>query len=195
MRLGKTHLAGRQEGEVRYYDPSTGPSVFAADLGQTVSQPYGAWHLEAMDAHGGWLASAVDLARFACAFDEPTNSPVLKPESIVEMFSRPRPTAAPDQAGNGKPSDGKPDDAFYALGWNVRPVGSEGLANMWHTGSLPGTSTILIRRHDGKNIVILFNSRVSPHVDHLTKAIDPQVHAAIDEVRDWPTTDLFGEYR
>ena len=29
--------------------------------------PYGGFHLEAMDAHGGWIGSAVDLARWAAA--------------------------------------------------------------------------------------------------------------------------------
>ena len=34
-----------------------------------VPWPYGGFCLEAMDAHGGWLASAVDLARFAAALE------------------------------------------------------------------------------------------------------------------------------
>src|SRR5690606_271118 len=70
MRLGKTRSDGRGPDEVKYYDSRTGTSVFAEDLGKPVPQPYGAWYLEAMDAHGGWLASAVDLARFSVAFDD-----------------------------------------------------------------------------------------------------------------------------
>ena len=51
----------------------TGESVFAENLGETVPSPYGAWNLEAMDSHGGWIASAIDLAKFAAAFDDPDN--------------------------------------------------------------------------------------------------------------------------
>ena len=29
----------------------------------------------------------------------------------------------------------------------------------------------------------------------LTKAIDAQIHEAIDQVRYWPTTDLFHDFR
>ena len=50
---------------------------------------YGVFNLEAMDAHGGWLASAVDLVRFATAFDHPDKCPILKSQSIHEMFERP----------------------------------------------------------------------------------------------------------
>src|SRR5260370_23744350 len=59
MRLGKTLPAGRAKGEVIYYDEKnrTGPSVFSKRRGQQVALPYGAWNLEAMDSHGGWLAS------------------------------------------------------------------------------------------------------------------------------------------
>jgi N-acyl-D-amino-acid deacylase len=52
MLLGRTRLEHRQEGEVRYYDPGKGTSVFAEDLNQRTAPPYGAWYLEAMDSHG-----------------------------------------------------------------------------------------------------------------------------------------------
>ena len=58
--------------------------------------------------------------------------------------------------------------------------------NYWHTGSLPGTATILIRRHDGRNFVALINSRVSKSSNHLGRAIDSLLHKAANEVTDWP---------
>jgi N-acyl-D-amino-acid deacylase len=186
MRLGRTQLGGRLPKEVRYYDPATGPSVFAADRGQIVAHPYGAWHLEAMDAHGGWLASAVDLVRFADALDEGASSPLLKTESLREMWGPP--TAEPE-----KDKEGKPKETYYALGWNVRPA-KEGRLTTWHTGSLPGTATILIRRYDGLNIAVLFNARVSPYAEHLTRALEGPLHAALDAVEVWPEEDLFAKY-
>jgi hypothetical protein len=48
--------------------------------------------------------------------------------------------------------------------------------NHWHTGSLPGTTTILIRRHDGKNIVGLLNTRTSAAKESLSRALDQLMH-------------------
>jgi N-acyl-D-amino-acid deacylase len=86
MQLGKTLTIAK--GEVRYVetDPPTAPSVFAQYLGKEVSTPYGAWCLEAMDAHGGWLASAVDLARFGAALDDTDRFPAVKGKHFDQAF-------------------------------------------------------------------------------------------------------------
>ncbi len=178
MRIGATRLAGRAEQEVRYYHPGTSTSVFAADLNEEVPSQYGGWYLEAMDAHGGWIASATDLAKFAAAFDDPDHCPMLKRESIELMHGRP-----PGLAGHE--ANGDPKATFYSLGWTNRKVG-DGKLNHWHTGSLPGTAAILIRRHDGKNFVALLNARVSPSANHLGRAIDGLLNKMANEVTDWP---------
>lgn len=183
MRIGGTRLGDRIDGEVRYYDTGTGRSVFAEDLGEAVPHPYGAWHLEAMDSHGGWLASAVDLARFVAAFDDPDNCPILSRASIEAMFARPNGDAGLDQ-------DGKPKDVFYSLGWQVRDLG-DGRFNRWHTGSLPGTTTIMIHRHDGRNFVGLLNTRVSPATSSLGGELDRKIGEASQRVESWPPYDLF----
>jgi N-acyl-D-amino-acid deacylase len=176
-KIGSSRLAGRSANEVRYYQPGHTESVFAADLGQKVPSAYGGWHLEAMDSHGGWIASATDLARFAAAFDDPDNSPILTRQSIESMYRRP-----PGLAGHEE--DGAEKEVFYSLGWINRTVDG-GNINHWHTGSLSGTATILIRRHDGKNFVALLNSRVSPSSQHLGRDIDQLLHQAANEVGDW----------
>ena len=185
MAIGRTRLAGRHEGEVRYYDSGTGKSVFADNLNEPVSRPYGAWYLEAMDAHGGWIASAVDLARFVCAFDEPAKCPILSGASIRTMYARPVEEA-------GGESDGAAEPVYYSCGWLNRVVG-EGELNHWHNGSLPGTSTLIVRRHDGRNWVILFNTRSSPHGVKPASAVDRVLHRAANEVVEWPEYDLFAD--
>jgi N-acyl-D-amino-acid deacylase len=185
MRIGGTRLENRIEGEVRYYDAGTGRSVFADDLGRSVPHPYGAWHLEAMDSHGGWVASAVDLARFVTALDDFDNCPLLCRASIETMFGRPNGEAGADP-------DGKPKDVFYALGWQVRDLG-DGRYNRWHTGSLPGTTTIMIRRHDGRNFVGLLNTRISPAASSLGGDLDREIGNASARVESWPDYDLFPE--
>jgi N-acyl-D-amino-acid deacylase len=177
MRIGKTRLDGRQPGEVRYYYPGRGPSVFQDDLGENVPWPYGGWYLEAMDSHGAWLASATDLAKFAAAFDDPQNCKILSAESIATMFARPPGLAGYEENGEEKA-------VFYSLGWFNRKVG-EGQQNNWHTGSLAGTATILIRRHDGRNFAALFNARSSPDASHFGRDIDPRLHQAAKEVSEW----------
>jgi len=73
----------------------------------------------------------------------------------------------------------------------VRPTG-DGKANHWHNGSLPGTSTLLVRRHDGLNWAALFNQRTDP--SGLSYGdIDPALHRAADVVKEWPEWDLFHE--
>lgn len=173
MKIGATRIDKRSANEVRYYQPGTGTSVFQDDLNQEVPWPYGAWNLEAMDSHGGWIASVTDLAAFASAFDDRDHSPLLQKETIEQMFQRP-----PGPAGHEP--DGREKDVFYSCGWLNRVVGP-GRINHWHTGSLNGTATILIRRHDGRNLIALLNTRVSPSSDHLGKEIDQLLHQAADE--------------
>jgi N-acyl-D-amino-acid deacylase len=181
MRLGATLPEKRARGEVKYYvrKDQTGPAVMGPNLGKQVPQPYGAWCLESMDAHGGWLASASDLVRFAAAFNDPQHCKILNRKSIEILFARP-----PGAAGH-KP-DGKPLDAYYACGWMVRPIGGAGAANTWHTGSLDGTSTLLMRRHDGLTWAALFNSRNNAKKFAPAAAIDPLLHEAADAVKNWP---------
>jgi N-acyl-D-amino-acid deacylase len=185
MRLGKTLPAERAAGEVVYYGGKSGvaPAVVGA-VGTPVPWPYGAWYLEAMDSHGGWIASAVDLVRFASAFDVPEACPILRPESIAPMFARPEGAA-------GYEADGKPRVAYYGCGWQVRTLRRPGEINTWHTGHLDGTSTLLVRRYDRKNWAVLFNTRNDRDGHRLAPKIDHLVHMAADRVRSWPTTDQF----
>ena len=187
MRIGRTRIEGRAKGEVRYHvdGEKVGLSVFEEDLGKRVSRAYGAWNLEAMDSHGAWIASAVDMVRFASALESPGRKPFLKMESLDEMFE---PPAAPVS----RKSDGSVEDVFYGLGFSVRRLG-DGRMNQWHTGSLPGTSTLLVRRHDGMAWAVMFNSRRSCAGKNPASAIDPLVHGAVDAVTEWPDGDAFDE--
>jgi N-acyl-D-amino-acid deacylase len=185
MRLGHSLLSYRAPGEVKYYGKGMGTSVFAENLGQKVPWCYGGWDLEAMDAHGGWIASAVDLVRFGAAFNHPDHSRILSARAIEETFARP-----PGQAGF---QNGKPTPVYYGCGWQVRGVGG-GKINTWHTGLLDGTSTLLVRRSDGLTWAVLFNASQDSAGKNLADQIDPLVHQAADEVRHWPDKDLFPEF-
>jgi CubicO group peptidase (beta-lactamase class C family) len=187
MHPGETLADRRAKDEVRYYthDNAEAPSVFDSRPGN-VPWPYGGFCLESMDAHGGWLGSAVDLARFASALDDPQKSPLLKPETFRHLYAPPPPPVS-------RNDDGSLRDAFYAAGWLVRPVRRDGKANYWHNGSLPGTSTLLVRRWDGLSWAALFNQR-SGDKNLPDVAIDPALHRAADAVDKWPEEDLFRNY-
>jgi CubicO group peptidase (beta-lactamase class C family) len=63
IRLGKSLLANKQEREGEYVTSPTFNSLSFYGTGQYVPWEYGGWSLEAMDAHGGWIATPRDLVR------------------------------------------------------------------------------------------------------------------------------------
>ncbi len=182
MRQGRTLPADRAKGEVSYYSATsaTGPSAFGN--GRKVPTPYGIRSIEAIDAAGGWIASAPDLVRFASAMDDPAKCAILAEESIQQLFARP--------AITGYDTNGNPKAKYYACGWEVR-VGSKGRMNTWHTGLLEGTSTLLVRRWDGMDWAVLFNTDVAQKDVALSNKIDPLLQRAVDAVKEWPDYDLF----
>jgi N-acyl-D-amino-acid deacylase len=174
MKIGASRLEGRSANEVRYYQPGSGKSVFQNDLDQEVPWQYGGWNLEAMDSHGAWIASATDIATFAAAFDNTDHCPIVKKATIDLMYQRP-----PGLAGYDK--EGKELPTFYSLGWQNRPVEGDKV-NHWHTGSLSGTATIMIRRSDGKTLVALLNTRVSPWNSAIGPALDQALNEAANRI-------------
>ena len=172
MTLGRSLRENREKDEVTYYPGAAKPAkpVFESIQDRDVPVPYGSFCLEAMDAHGGWLASAIDLVRFASSLDK-----VLSEKSLAAMFAK------PSNAGNVP--------AYYGCGWMIRPMGADGKINTWHTGSLPGTSTLLVRRHDGLVWAAVFNERIKDD------KFDPNLHRAADAVKEWPKGDLFEKYK
>lgn len=186
-RLGRTLPANRAQGEVSYFDSQKrkAPSLYPPH--EQVPLPDGAENLEGFEAHGGWIASTVELVRFASAFDEPDRSRLLQADTIAEM--RARPTGAA-----GYKADGKPRDAYYGCGWNIRPIRDTGKTNDWHAGFIAGSEGLLVRRWDGLNWAVLFNTALAPDgKQRLAGLIDGPLHGAADQVKRWPTADQFSE--
>jgi len=168
--LGRTRLRNRHEQEVVYYmQNEPGATAFWSAIPrrgrrakpERVNRPDGAWNLEVMDSHGGWVSTAADLVRLTSAvFDRQPS--LLSPESRDLMLSRPS-VAGPDQR------------VWYGCGWQVRSVGDRGF-NVWHSGALDGTSTLLVRRWDGYSWAVLFNTDKSSNGRRLSSLIDPLMH-------------------
>jgi N-acyl-D-amino-acid deacylase len=187
--LGRALPEHRHNGEVHYYDTRnrTGPCLYPPHRGKAVPLPYGAENFESFEAHGGWTASAIDLVRFADAFNLPDLCPILKDTTIGQMWARPEGLAGHDTAG-------KPTDMYYGCGWNIRPVGNAGKSNTWHGGYIAGTSAFLVRRWDDKNWAVLFNTNDNPAGKSLFSLIDSRVHEAADSVKAWPDIDRYPEF-
>ena len=109
-----------------------------------------------MDSHGGWLATATDLVRFAVRVDGFATVPdILAAGTIAEMTT---PSAA---------------NANYAKGWAVND-----LNNWWHNGKLAGTESILVRTSGGFCWAALANGN---GID-----LDAMVWDMVDAADDWP---------
>lgn len=175
MQIGRSLLSGRAAGEVKYYAQESAPSVFPG--GGTVPIAYGGFYLEAMDSHGGWIASTIDLLRFLTAVDNlPTRPDVLSPASINAMVAAP-----PAPLWQNSPY-------HYGMGWLVRP--NEG--NWWHDGLLQGSTSLLVRTGEGVAWAVLLN--VGLVGTSLSSELDQTIWQAVREVNGWPSHDLFSQY-
>jgi D-alanyl-D-alanine carboxypeptidase len=172
-RIGLSHQAEKFPKEVSYYSPFTSDvkSVFDTDV-DPVSLPYGGiGDIQNMDAHGGWIASVVDLARFALATDgNPAQEDIItsgSQEYMVEVGSE----------GNGS-------------GWFVEDD------NWNHAGLMPGTMSSIIVKGNGLIIIGLLNSTQ----DFNGPINQLMFNAFINDITElaattvWEDQDLFDEY-
>lgn len=172
-RLGKSRLEERGVGEVHYHMQNQKRvaavwSVFPDRRGrvrpQEVDGPYGAWDLQVMDAHAGWVSTAPDLIRFASGVLD-DDSVLLNADTRAKMLERPM--HVDDSKGY-----------WYGCGWNARRIGRNGF-NLWHHGFLDGSASLLARQWDGYTWAVLFNTGKSSSDERLALLIDQPLRRAI----------------
>lgn len=151
MYIGSSSKSKRRYKEVVYY-------------GDNDTDPY--WlQMGRMDSHGGWIASTVDLMRFAVRVDgDKTKKDILKRSSISTM----------QNSSYG---------GTYAKGWDVKG------ALMEHGGLMGGTAAHIKLMDNGiyyAFAVNRYNGDDNPSGD-MKKAIED----AIKAVKYWPPIDLF----
>ena len=183
-RMGKSLESELAEGEVHYYDVNekkemaiTGPSAGK----DKVPLSYGVWRQETLDSHGGWIASSIDLARFAAAFDlieeekvAKTRGSLLKPKTVRDMF-------APHAVMNKPGEDGK-GGQDYGYGWMLR-ADSDGHMTMRHGGALACTASTMIHFEGNINVAVLFNLGQSPDGKFLGREIDGPLIKLVEELQ------------
>src|SRR3984885_2729515 len=115
-------------------------------IGQYSEDPYKI-NINRMDSTEGWIASSTQLVQFLNHVAGAPNIPaLLKPDTIRAMTT---PCPAYPQG-----------DARYARGWMVS---SNGAGSWWHSGSLPGSTSLMVRNPDSSCSAALCNTRTQPH--------------------------------
>lgn len=123
MQIGGNTAGKRAPDEVRYYDQEGG-------------DPYG-MNVTRLDSAGGWLATPLDIVRFAMHVDGfPDDANILKQETIATMTT------------------GSEANPRYAKGWEENQHG-----HWWHIGDLPGSSSVLSRNAAGYCSAAVMNTR------------------------------------
>jgi CubicO group peptidase (beta-lactamase class C family) len=134
-------------------------------VGQYDEDPYKI-NVARMDSCAGWLATPSALVQFLDHVAGSGNIPsMLKPETIAVMTT---------------PSPAFPSSspAKYARGWMV------GGGNWWHNGSLPGSTTIMVRTANDLRWAGLANTRTEPH-DQIDTALDATMWNMVRSVPAW----------
>lgn len=136
------HIAGnyyedRHHGEVHYYMHSDAePIEEFNNSGRMVVKCYGENDLPRLQGAGAWVASAAELCRFIAAIDGEGFVPdVLSKQSIERMT---------EDLG----------EHHFALGWNKTLKGKPWI----RTGTLSGTSALVMRYPDGECWVFVTNN-------------------------------------
>ncbi|HEX3799817.1 MAG TPA: serine hydrolase domain-containing protein [Verrucomicrobiae bacterium] len=135
--LDKCGIKDMQVGGNTFAQRAAGEVVYYGQPGSGTN-PYD-MNITRMDSHGGWMATASDLVQFAMHVDGfKTTKNILTAESIRTMTT------------------GSTANPHYACGWAVNSV-----PNWWHSGSLPGTLSIMVRTASGLCWAALTNTRTS----------------------------------
>lgn len=166
IHLGNNLENNKLERETGYFSSATSRSCYGSN--EIVPAHYGGFNLEAMNAHGGWIASAPDLTKLLLAVDGFTTSPDIIQPATFELMK---------QGGNINPK--------YAKGWSVNKIN-----NIWHTGSLPGTASFICRLNNGYTAAFLFNSR-GDNSKAFWNALERLNAECINVLKDVPPIDVF----
>lgn len=173
MALGHTRLVEMSPLEVFYDDRGIGDrgwSVYAAEPEQVAASYGSSFSQEAMDAHGGWLATAEELTKFIAAADgSNSNCKLLNPETISLMLAPPE--VAPAKQKNKK------SGSYYAKGWNFVPK-----TGQWaHSGALTfGTASFVCHLSDGVQVAAVFN-HLPENYGKFFEDMQPRIIGAVEK--------------
>jgi CubicO group peptidase (beta-lactamase class C family) len=154
MQIAANKESQRAPNEVVYY-------------GQYSEDPYKI-NITRMDSHGGWIATSTEMVQFLNHVAGAPGIPALLKPATIQTMTTPAPAYPPGPAR-------------YARGWMVR---DNGAGNWWHSGSLPGSTTIMVRTSTGMCWAALTNTRTQPS-NEIDTALDQMMWNMVRTVPAW----------
>lgn len=168
MQLGGSYVEERVESEVKYYESD---SLYLVDdytgRQEKVRRAYGGTDINTLGPAGGWIASATDLMKLLLALDGFESIPDVLSSETLEIM-------ADNQQNKMSP-----------LGW--RKTDPRG---WFRTGTLAGTSALMVRKPNGINYVVLLNC-ANHKGPGLTNDLFRVMETALKNIGEWPDMDLF----
>lgn len=132
-------------------------------IGQYSEEPYKT-NVTRMDSTQGWIASSTQLVQFLNHVAGAPGIPaILKPETVRTMTS--------------SLSILSPGSPLFARGWMIAEDGS-----WWHKGSLPGSTSLMVRTPAGACGAALCNTRTEPH-DEIDSSLQTMMWQLVNGVR------------
>ncbi|WP_282036473.1 serine hydrolase domain-containing protein [Saccharicrinis aurantiacus] len=168
MKIGGSYLWERYDLEVKYYEPDE-PYLVPDHLerDKQALRSYGGNDIRTLGAAGGWIASSTDILKLVSAidgFEHPDD--ILSFESIRQMTEI-------ENLGDSP------------LGWRgIRK------AYWYRTGTLAGSSALIVRYDNGISFAIIFNSS-SWKGPEFANDIKKMMDKSLKSVKTWPEYDLY----
>lgn len=164
--LSNNYPEEKHPNEVSYYDLRGVSIVPSWDGSGMVPRTEGGNDLRLLGPAGGWVASSVDIAKLLIGVAGYEDHNIIPKDLISEMTTRQTYT--------------------QPLGW----IGSDNNGRCWRSGSLAGTSAMVVKERNGLSWVFLTNTstRAGNRLPHI---IDAVVHKSISKVQSWPDMKLW----
>jgi len=171
MHLGHSLAGLRYDNEVKYYGLRNERKIVSSfGNGELVPKFYGGNPMETLGAAGAWVASPAEMVKFLTAIDgQKQRADILTDSSLKIMATN---------AGGTRP-----------LGW----TGATPEGFCWRTGTLSGTSALLIKNPDGMSWFFVMNT-TPRYGARFPVQINAAMLKGMTAIEQWPEYDLF-EYR
>ncbi len=135
--IAGNYYADKRINEVKYYMHKGSEPVYEYNnSGRMVEKCYGENDIPRLAGAGAWCASAAELARFVASIDLLPGVPDILSRKSVEQMTHDMP------------------DGGFCLGWNFCRKGRPWI----RTGSLSGTSALVLRYPDGECWILITNT-------------------------------------
>ena len=159
--IGNSLINKKYPDEVYYFDGPTDQKEFSIypDIPYKTPSAYGSFDLKAMDAHGGWVMNASDLAKFGMNV---LNNKFFGQNIFDQILKR------PSYAAND-------DKSFYSLGMRVSPM-PDGDILLSHNGALTfGTFAFLGLLLKKKIVIAIETNHLDPDIGGMLENFEKMI--------------------